>query len=49
MNDKEIKTVRMVNASKRFSIAVHLINNGNCASNYKLNRFNIIKKLFLHF
>ena len=46
MNDKENKTVRMVNASKRSAIAEHLINNSNCASNYNLDRFKIIKNCF---
>ena len=46
MSDKENKTVRMVNASKRSAIAEHLINNSNCASNYNLDRFKIIKNCF---
>ena len=36
----------MVNASKRSAIAEHLVNNSNCASNYNLNRFKIIKNSF---
>ena len=46
MSDKENKTVRTVNASKRSAIAENLINNSNCASNYNLNRFKIIKNCF---
>ena len=46
MSDKENKTVKMSNASKRSAIAKHLINNGNCASNYNLNRFKVIKNCF---
>ena len=46
MSDKENKTVRMVNASKRSAIAEHLINNDNCASNYNLDRFKVKKMFF---
>ena len=43
MSNKENKSVRVVNASKRSAIAEHLVNNSNCASNYNLNRFKIIE------
>ena len=46
MSNKENKSVRVVNASKRSAIAEHLINNNNCASNYNLDRFKIIKNCF---
>ena len=36
------KTKTVVNASKRSSIAEHLINNTNCANNYDSSRFKII-------
>ena len=46
MSNKENKSVRVVNASKRSAIAEHLINNGNFASNYNLIRFKTIKNCF---
>ena len=46
MSDKENKTVRMVNASKRSAIAEQLLNKNNCSSNYNLNTFKIIKNCF---
>ena len=42
MSNKDSKSVRLVNASKIFTIADILVNNTNCASNYNLNRFKII-------
>ena len=36
------KTEAVVNATKRSSIAEHLINNTNCANNFDLSRFKII-------
>ena len=41
---KRLKTRRktVVNASKRSSIAEHLINNTNCGNNYNSSRFKII-------
>ena len=44
MSIKEIKSVGVVNASKRSATAEHLVNNINCASNYNLKRFKTIKK-----
>ena len=46
MSNKENKSVRVVNASKRSAISEHLVNNSHCASNYSLNRFKIIKNCF---
>ena len=36
------KTKAVLNATKRSSIAEHLINNVNCAKNYDLSRFKVI-------
>ena len=36
------KTKAVINATKRSSIAEHLINNVNCAKNYDLSRFKVI-------
>ena len=47
MSNKENKTVKVVNASKRSANAENLIINSNCASNYNLNRFKIIKNCFI--
>ena len=38
----KIKTKAVVNATKRSSIAEHLVNNTNCANNYDLTRFKIL-------
>ena len=38
----KIKTKAVVNATKKSSIAEHLINNTNCAKNYDLSRFKIL-------
>ena len=38
MSNKENKTVKVVNASKRSAIAKYLINMSNCAINYNLIR-----------
>ena len=46
ISDKENNSVRVVNASKTSAIAEHLVNNSNCASNYNLNIFKIIKICF---
>ena len=46
MSNKENKFLRVVNAPKRSAIAKHLVKNSNCASNYNLNRFKIIKNCF---
>ena len=46
MSNKENKSVRVVNASKRSAIAKQVINNNNCASNYNLNIFKIVKNCF---
>ena len=46
MTNKENKSVRVVNASQRSAIAEHLVNNSDCASNYNLNRYKIIKNCF---
>ena len=36
------KTKALVNATKRSSIAEHLINNADCANDYDLSRFKVI-------
>ena len=46
MSKKDNKFIRMVIASKRSTIAEHLVNNSDCASNYNLNRYKIIKNCF---
>ena len=46
ISNKENKSVRVVNASKRSAIAEHLVNNSNFAKNYNLNRLRIIKNCF---
>ena len=38
----KIKTKTVINATKRSSIAEHLVNNTNCASNYDSSRFKIL-------
>ena len=43
LENKEVISVKVLNASKRSSIAEHLTNNPTCATNYNLNRFRIIK------
>ena len=35
-----------MNASKGFSLTEHLVNNHDCASNYSLKRFKVIKNSF---
>ena len=43
IDDKtKIKTKAVVNATKRSSIAEHLVNNTNCANNYDSSRFKIL-------
>ena len=46
ISDKENKFVKVVNASKRFAIAEHLVNNSGCSSSYNLNKIKIIKNCF---
>ena len=43
MSNKENKSKRVVNASKISVIAEHLLNNPDCASNYNLKQFKVIK------
>ena len=43
LKNKDVIPVKVLNASKRSSIAEHLTNNPTCATNYNLNRFRIIK------
>ena len=38
----KIKTKAVVNATKRSSIAEHLVNSTNCANNYDSSRFKIL-------
>ena len=45
MSNKENKSKRVLNVSKRFAIAENLVNNPDCASNYNFKRFTIIKKM----
>ena len=40
---KDDVPIKVINASKRSSIAEHLVNNSLCADNYNVNRFKIIK------
>ena len=46
MNNKDNKSVRVVNASKKSATAEHLVNKCNCASTYNSNRFKIIENCF---
>ena len=46
MSNKKSKSIRVVNATKRSAIAEHLVNNLDCASNYNLKRFKVIKNCF---
>ena len=41
--EKETKPMKIVNAMKRSAIAEHLVNNHNCAENFSVERFKIIK------
>jgi len=43
LDNKDIIPAKVLNASKRSSIAQHLINNPTCANSYDINRFKIIK------
>ena len=42
-NKKDYISVKVLNASKRLSIAEHLVNNTTCANSYVINRFKTIK------
>ena len=46
MSNKEQKSKKVVNASKRSAVAEHLFNNLGCASYYILKRFKIFKTYF---
>ena len=46
MSNTKTKPIRVINASKRSANAEHLVNNLDCASNYNLKRFKIIKNCF---
>ena len=37
--EPEIKTTATKNETKRFSVAVHLMNNRDCARKYEISRF----------
>ena len=37
--EKEKKSVKILNAVKRSSIAEHLVNNQSCAENFNFDRF----------
>ena len=41
--NKDVIPTKVINASKRSSIAEHLVNNPACANNYNVNMFKIIK------
>ena len=41
--NKDVIPIKVINASKRSSIAEHLVNNPACANNYNVNMFKIIK------
>ena len=43
MGNKENKSNRVLNATKQFAIAEHLVKNIDCASNYSLKIFKTIK------
>ena len=43
LDNKDIIPAKVLNASKRSSIAQHLVNNPTCANKYDMNRFKIIK------
>ena len=45
-SNEKIKSIRVINASKRSAISEHLVNNLDCASNYNLKRFKIVKNCF---
>ena len=45
-SNKETKSIRVLNASKRSSIAEHLVKNPDCSNNYSLGRFKIIKNCY---
>ena len=45
-SNEKTKSIRVINASKRFAISEHLVNNLDCASNYNLKRFKIVKNCF---
>ena len=45
-SNKETKSIRVLNASKRSSIAEHLVKNPDCSNNYSLERFKIIKNCY---
>ena len=50
MNNKENKSVRVVNAFKISAIAENLVNNSNCASNYNFIRIDLkLLKIVLAF
>ena len=46
MSNKKSKSARVVNATKWFAIAEHLVNNLDCAGSYNLKRFKITKNCF---
>ena len=43
LDKKDDIPAKVLNASKRSSIAEHLVNNPTCANNYNIKRFKIIK------
>ena len=45
-SNKENKSIRVVNASKRSAIAEHLVDNLDCTSSYNLKIFKSIKDCF---
>ena len=42
-SNKENKSIRVVNTSKRSAIAEHLVNNLDCSSNYNLKGYQMIE------
>ena len=46
MTNKKTKSLRVVNASKRSAIAKCLVNNSDCANNYNLKIFKVIKNCY---
>ena len=43
LDKKDDIPAKVLNASKRSSIAEHLVNNQTCANSYNINRFKVIK------
>ena len=44
LSNNENRSKIVVNTTKRFAITEYLVNSSDCASNYKLKRFKIVRK-----